>query len=646
MRSRKEIVFRLTQQWENLRLYLLPPTVPPSVPMHDGKSQVQSQVQALPLPNPQTAAEAVRGTAFALQVVTLADEIVAHRFPLFGQIIATGPDIEWRKDYINGQTTGTEYFRFIPYLDFAKSGDHKNVWELNRHQHLITLAQAFLLSENRIYLDEIEAQLSSWFVQNPFLRGINFASALEVAFRALSWLWVDHLVGAQLSLATQNLLRKGMFQHGHYLHANLSTYFSPNTHLLGEGVALYALGLKFPTTGWEQQGHRILAEERDRQIHPDGSHFEQSTYYHVYALDLFLFYYVLARQPVNFEEPLRRMARFLAAIHGPAAFLHFFGDDDGGRLFHPHGDRAIFGRATLATCAELFPDEKLPSSEDAIAEQAVWWLGPRAKLHMPEFAGDVSDYATVFPDSGLVTIARGDLHLLIDTGAFAGGGAGHSHSDTLSLAVRRGERELLIDPGTFTYVADPLARDEFRGSGYHNTIRVDGTNQADATKPFRWENKPQVSRIDFRQDGETVYLDAECRYREIAHRRRFLLVGKRVLFVVDQLIGPEGSHVLEQFWHLGADSEGMTLVSNAPVAANLIDGWRSRCLGSREKSPVLLYRWSAPFPVTVATALVFEQPAKGATLLVMEQSDGVLLKVPGIAEAVFPETGPARLIVP
>lgn len=636
MRSRKEIVFRLAQQWENLRLFLLPPTVRDGTP----------QVQALPLPDPQTAADGVRNTAFALQVQTLADEIVAHRFPLFGQTVVTGPDIEWRKDYINGQTTGTEYFRFIPYLDFEKSGDHKNVWELNRHQHLITLAQAFLLSGNRVYLDEIEAQLSSWFVQNPFLRGINFASALEVAFRALSWLWVDHLAGPQLSRATQDLLREGMFQHGHFLHANLSTYFSPNTHLLGEGVALHALGLKFPKTGWEQQGNRILAEERDRQIQTDGSHFEQSTYYHVYALDLFLFYYLLAKRPVHFEEPLRRMARFLAAVHGPAALLHFFGDDDGGRLFHPHGDRAAFGRATLATCAQLFADEKLPCSEDALAEQAAWWLGPVAKLPVAPLERDAADYATVFPDSGLVTIARGDLHILIDTGAFAGGGAGHSHSDTLSLTVRRGERELLIDPGTFTYVADPRARDEFRGSGYHNTIRVDGTNQADATKPFRWENKPQVSRTGFRQKGETVYLDAECRYREIAHRRRFFLVGKRVLFLVDHLAGPEGSHVLEQFWHLGADSGGLTVLSNAPVAPQLIDGWRSRCLGSQEKSPVILYRWSAPFPVTVATALVFEPLAEGASLLVVQQSDGLQVKVPGIAEAVFPETGPARLMVP
>ena len=31
----------------------------------------------------------------------------------------------------------------IPYLDPLQVGDHKVVWELNRHQHLVTLAQEY-----------------------------------------------------------------------------------------------------------------------------------------------------------------------------------------------------------------------------------------------------------------------------------------------------------------------------------------------------------------------------------------------------------------------------------------------------------------------------------------------------------------------
>ena len=401
------------------------------------------------------------------------------------------------------------------------------------------------------------------------------------------------LRGPALRPQIRSRLLNALYQHGNFLQANLSTYFSPNTHLLGEGVALYALGLKFPDTGWRQLGDRILAEERDRQIQPDGSHFEQSTYYHVYALDFFLFYYLLAGRAVTFEAPICKMARFLAAVNGPAGLLNFFGDDDGGRLFHPFGDRSGFGRATLATCARMFPGLDLPLDSCTVAEQSFWWLGPAADLtDVP-----LSDSVVYFPASGLISIARGELHLLIDAGPFGPGGAGHSHSDTLSFTVRLGSRELLIDPGTYTYVADPPARDEFRGSAYHNTIRVNGVDQADPKGPFRWENKPTVTGATIREVGETVYVEAACRYRGIDHRRQFVLEGTRKLSVVDHLTGPEGEHLIEQFWH----GEPSLIRSDAPAQPELIEGWRSRCLGTKERSAVAGYRWRGTFPVTVTT---------------------------------------------
>jgi len=626
MRSAREIRFRLAQQAENIWLYAFPPRF---------SSKLQSA--ELPLPQPDVTARNLRGTPYALEMERVAGQILAHQLPLFGGTVHTGPHIEWRKDYQHGQVTGTSYFRFVPYLDFVQSGDHKNIWELNRHQHLVLLAQTWLLTGNSAYLTEVETQLESWFEQNPFLKGINFASALEVAFRALSWLWIDHLAGPHLRTKVRQLLWNGMFQHGHFLAANLSTYFSPNTHLLGEGVALFALGLKFPKTGWEQLGHRILSEERDRQVQHDGSHFEQSTYYHVYALDFFLFYFLLAGRPVKFEQPLRKMARFLAAINGPAGLLNFFGDDDGGRLFHPYGDRATFGRATLTTCALVFPDENFPFWPQTMPEQSDWWLGPGLAAGAQPAT---KNSARVFDNSGLVSIVRNGLHILIDTGPFGPGGAGHSHSDTLSFTVRSGDQELLIDPGTFTYVADPQARDEFRGSAYHNTVRLDVLDQADPTRPFRWDNKPEVTRGTFHDDGLNVYADATCLSRGIAHRRRFFLLGSQALFVLDSFTGPGGLHSIEQFWHLGRDAGCcMTILSDAPSEAEAITGWRSRCLGTKEESPVIAYRWESQFPSLVATVFLFSGSAPPVTLETTHNASGTTIRIPGGPSVQFPETG-------
>jgi len=46
-----------------------------------------------------------------------------------------------------------------------------------------------------------------------------------------------------------------------------------------------------------ETGARVVRNELDRQVLADGCHFERSIYYHVYALDMFLFHAIL-RGPI------------------------------------------------------------------------------------------------------------------------------------------------------------------------------------------------------------------------------------------------------------------------------------------------------------------------------------------------------------
>ena len=81
-------------------------------------------------------------------------------------------------------------------------------------------------------------------------------------------------------------------------------------------------------------------------------------------------------------------------------------------------------------------------------------------------------------------MACADRQILFDAGGFAPEAGGHSHSDALSLIVRQGDQELLIDPGTYAYVGDAHLRNWFRGSAAHNTIRIGGRDQATPAGPF------------------------------------------------------------------------------------------------------------------------------------------------------------------
>ena len=437
-------------------------------------------------------------------------------------------------------------------------GDHKFIWELNRHQHLVLLAYAYWFTGDATNLTEIQAQLETWFAQNPYGRGINWASALEVALRTLSWLWVYHLGGEQLPNHFRDAWLQQLYRHGCHIENNLSLYFSRNTHLLGEGLALHALGLFFQVCRWQQLGSKIMADEMHHQVRPDGSHFEQSTCYHVYALDMFLLHAVLAQPNEAYLDKLQRMGDYLHAVLGPARTLPFLGDDDGGSLFHPYGPRDRFARATLAAAS-------------LICDRSDWLAAPAE--------------SRFFPDAGTTVMICGETQAIIRAGSIGAAPAGHSHADALSVVLRSGDQEILIDPGTYTYTGDAHWRDWFRGTAAHNTVRIDGFDQATPAGPFRWTHLPRITVLNWSTDASSDLLDVECRFSGFTHRRRVEFQKPHTFEIEDSIEGPSGEHDIEQFWHLGSPEARSRLIVEEP--ATLEQSWRSTTFGEKHPAPLL-----------------------------------------------------------
>ncbi len=530
-------------------------------------------------------------------MIELAAAIRRHRFPLLGVTVDTGPEIRWRRDYQRGIETGLDYFRRVPYLDAARAGDHKLIWELNRHQYLVTLAQAYLFTRDGANLDEIRWQLESWMEQNPLGQGINWASALEAAFRALAWIWVYHFCGSELPAVFRAVWLECLYQHGAFVENNLSYYFSPNTHLLGEALALHALGLFFSIEAWEQLGARVMADQMNRQVRADGSHIEQSSYYHVYALDMFLLHAALRQPDESYGNKLARMAGYLDALLGPSRALPFLGDDDGGRLFHPYGRRDAFGRASVATAALLLRRTVWTWDARDYQPQAAWWLGPQGLPVEPEARRRESQ---LFSDAGVAVMVSGDRQVIVDAGPFGPWRAGHSHADSLSLVVRAGAEEILIDPGTFTYSGPE--RDWFRNTGAHNTIRIDGLDQASPAGAFAWANPPEVSIVSWTTDADCDLLEAECRYAGFVHRRRVEFQKPDLVLVTDDVSGPAGEHDIEQLWHLGSMEARPRLT--LAKGAELLESWRSCAYGEKRLAPLLVVRRRCALPLRLEARIL------------------------------------------
>jgi hypothetical protein len=518
------------------------------------------------------------------------------------------------------------------------------------------LAQAYRLTERREYLDEIGNQLDSWLHTNPLQRGINWASALEVAFRALSWMWVDHLVGEFLGDAQRRRLLEGLYRHAFHLEANLSVYFSPNTHLLGEAVALHALGVMFRGSAgaerWEALGARIVGEEMERQVHADGSHFEQSSYYHVYALDMFLFHATLAPPSTQYRDKLEGMAIYLEALAGPSRLLPFIGDDDGGRFFHPYGPRDGFGGATLAACDRFLKRPEGSYREDELHELAFWWLGPGLSTGHIEGKRESVD-SVRFADAGIVVMGSGATQCVIDAGSFGPFRGGHSHADSLSIVARANGHDLLIDPGTYTYAGDSPWRDRFRGTAAHNTVRIGRLDQAEPAGSFGWRNPPQVEILQWQTDISADFLDSSCRYRGFVHRRRVYFLKPELLFILDDI---EGDRIeAEQFWHLRGEVEErapecfriggaatLILSGEAPELTHGAEfGWRSPAYGWKEPASFVVSRRRGEGTVQFGAVLAFSaNPAAGGLVVTIAgRETEMILTGPWNFAVRFPNAG-------
>ena len=574
----------------------------------------------------------------AKEIVVRAESICAHRFDLLGyKDLDYGSEVDWHCDVVHGKQAPRKPWFKVRYLDFEEVGDSKITWELNRHQHFVTLAKAYRLSGEARFTREIFIQWKHWHEQNPYPLGINWASSLEVAFRTLSWVWTffllqdTELFGPELRSQWLAALELS----GRHIENYLSTYFSPNTHLLGEALALFSVGVLFPglrlASRWRRRGWDILQKESAKQVRSDGFYFEQSTYYHVYALDMFLHARILAERngmlvPDSFDKTLQRMLNGLLLL-GRAGLAPNFGDDDGGRLFAPQRNRAEHMLDPLSTGAILYHRGDFKFLTGNPREETLWLLGMKglAKFDALPII-EPTEVSISLPDAGFYMLGDEDLgqQLTIDAGPLGSANGGHGHADALSIVLVRNGASLLIDPGTFEYIGPSGERARLRGTGAHNTLQVDANDQAQNTGPFSWKTQPRVALEKWIKGKEfNLFQATHDGYSPLMHHR-FVFHRKNCFWFVRDLVEGEGAHQLDISWHLG--SSLLPANTKQIVFANQLDalalltaenhGW-SQSVRRDHWSPVYGQReWAS----VVNFGAVVDLPADFATVLVASDS--------------------------
>jgi hypothetical protein len=588
----------------------------------------------------------------ATRVIAAADRTLQKRFDLLGyRQLSFGDPIDWHLDPVARRRAPLLHWTLLDPLDSATVGDSKVVWELNRHQWLVRLGQAYRLTGDERYADVFADTTRDWQRANPPGMGINWASSLEAAIRVMSWCWCLSLFrgAAALTARLRAELVEGIAGHASRIERYLSHYFSPNTHLTGEALGLFYVGVLFPylpaAPRWRQVAADILIRESAQQILVDGVYMEQSTCYQRYTAEIYLHFLILAARnhiavPSSVMQRVAALLDALLVLRGPDGLLPRIGDADGGWLLPVESRRPDDASGVFSMAATVMRRGDYAWAAGGPTPEALWLLGTDGV----RVADGLEPGPPVDPPSRL--LAHGGYavmrsawgseadQIILDVGpvgcAVSGG---HGHADLLSIQCSFRGQPYIVDPGTFLYTDDAGWRSYYRGTAAHSTVDVDGVGQAVTRGPFGWVSRPGAHLVRWESTANRDVAEGEHRaygrLRDpVVHRRRVIFEKLRHCIVVDDLDGRAEHRVDVRFqfapmsvvldsslWARAVRSPDAGLLihsfATVPLKSSLLEGeidprqgWFSSDYGVHEPAPLLLYSAVAHLPIRIITVLI------------------------------------------
>lgn len=313
---------------------------------------------------------------------------------------------DYKSDWFQGfGGEGTSPWPMIPssrlnYRERNDIGDARMNWELNKHFQFAMLAKDYYASGDSAYLNELLELFEDWNDKNPFLWGISWVSAIEIAERCMNWCYmyaflesalhrefrkdsahhkkdkhknkksgknsdsIDDSAALEANANIKNALSEGassipsddavkiqtllnsisvgVLNMADYISHHYSQFSSANNHLIVEISAVLHAGILFDYMPWIKLAESILTREIFLQNYSDGINKEESQYYQTFemevlALDLRLLRLNDIKPSRSWDKLLRSMSRYISNNIGNNDEILSFGDDDDGRIIDFHG---------------------------------------------------------------------------------------------------------------------------------------------------------------------------------------------------------------------------------------------------------------------------------------------------------------------
>ena len=212
-------------------------------------------------------------------IIEDADRLLKGEWEMLGVVRTDMESPDWFRDPVTGRRSAPEAYAFsLDQRDESAVGNIKQVWEVNRLQHLTLLAAAWYLTGVDAYAVRVAEQLRSWWRENPFLSGINWTSGIELGVRLINLAWIRRLLDGWPGVADlferNDLALRQIFWHQQYLAAFESRGSSANNHVIAEAAGQLVASCAFPwfddSERWRRDSSLLLERELDAQHVPVG----------------------------------------------------------------------------------------------------------------------------------------------------------------------------------------------------------------------------------------------------------------------------------------------------------------------------------------------------------------------------------------
>jgi len=516
-----------------------------------------------------------------------AETLLAGEVELFGQRFAIPPaGGRWDRDLLSGHRWPTADAASLRLS--VPGADVKYAWALGRLDEAIALAMAARVVDDPARRFTLQKAALDWLISfhahNPPGRGVQWTCAMEVGLRAANIAQLLHLLADFPSIRTPEAVAAiaGLLHaHVQYVWDNLEDEQAvPNNHLVAGLVGqLVTLSLVPGLPGaWRgrQRARARLMRELSEQVDAEGVAFEGSIPYHRLSLELFVLGYVIdralgARWPAWAEARLTRMFEAALSLSSSSGIAAQIGDNDAGRGLPLvlRGALDVSHLPSLGAALLDAPQLKLP--DDAPSDELAWLLGREGVDAFRALEARGRRVSRSFVRAGLHVLEGAGATVVVSAGPQGQAGVGgHSHLDKLSFELHLHGRPCIVDVGTGTYTRSPGLRNRLRSTAMHNTVQVDGEEQAPLPEgrlfalPARTAaTAARVSR-GASVDGLTVRHDGYGRLgTPVRVWRRFQLDRDARALGVEDVLEGRGLHVASWRLHLAGTGARFVPLSDA-----------------------------------------------------------------------------------